>query len=109
VSHADAHAVARLPAISDTDEHIADVIHLVMEPDDERADPGLIRHGSDVFDRQRVTPVRAIFRFGHDRRRRVARLQRQVRREKHNAGSIVGAELDRRSVLEGLAFLRDGF
>ena len=34
-----------------------------MEADDDGADPRLIRHSPDVFDRQRINPVRPIFRF----------------------------------------------
>ena len=46
--------------ISDTDKHIAEIAHLIVEANHHRGGPRLIRHWTNVFDGQSVESMRTV-------------------------------------------------
>ena len=93
VTDADAHAIAGDALKSYSHQHVADVLHLIVETHDDRTHPSLVRNGTHIFNRQLIKVMSAV--FGCRRDCRSIRLRVQLLREKHDASAIVGAPAHR--------------
>ena len=93
MTDADAHAIAGDALKSYFHQHVADVLHLIVETHDDRTHPSLVRNGTHIFNRQLIKVMSAV--FGCRRDCRSIRLRVQLLREKHDASAIVGAPAHR--------------
>ncbi len=93
VTDTDAHAITQRPVITDSNQNVAGVAQLIVEPEDDRADPLLLRHRPNVFDRQVMNVVRSIFGISRNGRGSFARLQTQAHSKDHDARSVIRAPL----------------
>ena len=98
-------AIAGNAMIFDPHEHIPEIAHLIVEANHDRGSPGLIRHRTNVFNRQSVESMRTILGIrGHDVRA-FACLQLQIRRKQHDSRQIVRAKADRSERRKWLALV----
>ncbi len=106
MTNANPHAIAELPLVTNSDQNVADVGHLIVEPQDNRTDPILLRHRPGVFDGEVMNVVGAVLGIGGDCGCPLARLQTQSHRKKHDAGATVRSPGHGRAGREWFVFLR---
>ena len=64
MSNANSDAIAGHAMIFDPHENIPEIAHLIVEANHDRGGPRLIRHWTNVFDRQSVESMRTILGIG---------------------------------------------
>ena len=72
MTDADPHAIACNSLVSNTHQHVADVAKVIVQPHHDGSHPGKARHGTDIFNGQRIVNVRGIFAVSRDCGRTVA-------------------------------------
>jgi len=92
VTDANAHAIARHAAQSDSYQHVANVVEVVVQTHDHRRYAGKIGNTAGVFHCEWILNVIGVFGAGGDARRCLTGKEGEISGEQHHARTFVYAE-----------------